>query len=123
MVSQEALLDAVQLQPVAVDTVTLPVAADAGTEALSGEIVNEHPGVWEIVIVWPATTALPERDGPVVAAATNVTVPAPVPLDRPWMVIHESFDVALHSHSGFEAMLTVTVPPPAPTEELAGWTL
>ena len=58
-----------------------------------------------------------------VAAATNVTVPAPVPLDRPWMLSHEAFDAALHSHSGFEAMLTVTVPPPAPTELVVGWTL
>jgi len=59
----------------------------------------------------------------VVAAAANVTVPAPVPLDRPWIVIHESLDVALHSHSGFDAMLTVTVPPLAPMEVLVGWTL
>lgn len=122
MVSHEVLLDAVQLQPALVVTATLPVAAAAGTEPLSGEIANEHPGVWEMVIVWPATTALPERDGPVVAAAANVTVPAPVPLDRPWMVIHESLDVALHSHSGFAAMLTVTVPPPAPTDVVVGCT-
>jgi hypothetical protein len=39
------------------------------------------------------------------------------------MVIQGSFDVALHSHSGFEAMLTVTVPPPAPTDVVVGWTL
>ena len=122
MVSHDALLDAVQLQPALVVTVTLPVAAAAGTEALSGEIANEHPGVWEMLIVWPATTALPERDGPVVAAAANVTLPAPVPLERPWMVIHESLDVALHSHSAFAAMLTVTVPPAAPTDVLVGCT-
>ena len=83
MVSHEALLDAVQLQPALVVTATLPVVAAAGTDAFSGEIANEHPGVWEMVIVWPATTALPDREGPVVAAAANVTVPLPVPLDRP----------------------------------------
>jgi hypothetical protein len=51
MVSQEALLEAVQAQPVPVETDTLPVVADAGAAALSGEIVDEHPDVWEIVIV------------------------------------------------------------------------
>ena len=51
MVSHEALLDAVQLHPVPAETETLPVAAAAGTVALSGEMVNEQPGVWEIVIV------------------------------------------------------------------------
>ena len=79
MVSQAALLDAVQLQPLPVDTDTLPAAADAATEALSGEIVNEHPGDWEIVTGWPATTALPERDGPVVAATVTNTEADPLP--------------------------------------------
>jgi hypothetical protein len=50
MVSHEALLDAVQPQPALVVTDTLPVAADAGTDALSGEIANEQPGVWEMVM-------------------------------------------------------------------------
>ena len=83
MVSHVALLDAVHPQPAPLVTATLPVAAADGTDTLSGEIANEHPGVWEMVIVWPATTALPERDGPVVAATANVTLPVPAPLARP----------------------------------------
>ena len=123
MVSHDELLDADQAQPEPAVTVILPVAAPEDTEAFSGEIAKVHPGVCEIVTVWPATTARPDRVGPVVAAAARVTVPEPVPLDRPWIVIHGSLDDALHSQSWFAEMLTTTVPPPAPTEVVVGWTV
>src|SRR5215207_5837313 len=38
------------------------------------------------------------------------------------MVSHKTLDVALHSHSASAVMLTVTVPPAAPTDVLVGCT-
>ena len=49
MVSHDALLDAVQAQPLPALTVTFPVDAAEDAVADSGVIENAHPGDWVIL--------------------------------------------------------------------------
>jgi len=65
---------------------------------------------------------LPVRAGPVVAAIVTVTVPVPLPDDRPCTAIQLSFDAADQSHSLLEATLNDRVPPDEPVWPLEGWT-
>jgi len=88
-----ALLVAVQAQPAAAVTVTVPLVA---TEVLSmtaeGRIVNEHgaPGC-VIVKVLPPMVIVPVRDAVLAFCVTlYVTVPLPVPLAPTPIVIHAS---------------------------------
>jgi hypothetical protein len=115
MVSHDALLDAVQPQPLPALTVTFPVDAAAEAVADSGVIENVHPGDCVIVIRCPAMVTLPERAGPVVAATITFTVPSPLPDVLPCSVIQLSFDTAVHSHSGLAVTLNGTVPPEEPS--------
>jgi hypothetical protein len=88
IVSQLALLFAVQAQPSPVltsnDADEPPAAADADVE----ESENEHPCPWLIVNVKPAIVSAPERPGPFVDATEKFTVPLPVPLPPDVIVIH-----------------------------------
>jgi len=70
IVTQEALLVAVQLHPVAVVTITVPLPPAAGSDWLVGEIVIEQAGAaWVTVNVLPPTVSVPVRGvGPVFAA-------------------------------------------------------
>ena len=54
---------------------------------------------------------VPVRAGPVVAAAANVTVPAPLPLAPDVMVIHGALLDAVQAHPAAALTLTVPVPP------------
>ncbi len=56
-VIQEALDDAVQLQPAIVETITDPVPPDALNDRLVGHIAKEHFGAAALAGVW---TTLPE---------------------------------------------------------------
>jgi hypothetical protein len=71
MVSHDALLVAVHAQPDPLVTVTVPVLAVAGAFWLADPIEYEHvaaPAACDTVNVWPATTTLPLRAAPVLAA-------------------------------------------------------
>jgi hypothetical protein len=71
-VIQPSLLTAVQLQPLAAVTVTVPVEAAARRSADVGEIVELHgPPAWVTVKVLPPMVSVPVRgDGMVLAATT-----------------------------------------------------
>ena len=73
--------------------------------------MNVHPWPWEIVTVLPATVIVPDRDGPVVGAAVKVTIPDPLPLEPPAIVIHESWLDAVHPQPATLLTSTVPVPP------------
>jgi hypothetical protein len=68
----EALLTAVQLQPVATVTAMLLDEAPAGADALVGEIEYvQGAAAWLIVNVWPPTVIEPDRALTLVFAATE----------------------------------------------------
>ena len=85
-------------------------AAD-GAVAVSGEIENAHPGDCVTATGWPAIVTVPERAGPVVEATTTLTVPFPLPDERPCSEIQPSFETADHSHSAFALTENRRVPP------------
>jgi hypothetical protein len=65
IVIHESLLVAVQAQPAAVVTATVPVAADAELKfAVVGEMLNVHGGTpgWVTVNVWPPIVIVPVRE-------------------------------------------------------------
>jgi hypothetical protein len=66
-----------------------------------------------MVTVWPAIVIVPDRDGPVVDAAVNVTVPDPLPLAPDAMAIHDALLVALHAHPDPAVTATLPLPPEA----------
>ena len=58
---------------------------------------------------------VPDRAAPPLVATLYATVPLPVP-DAPLvMVIHASFDVAVHEHAAPAVTPTLPVPPALPT--------
>jgi hypothetical protein len=71
IVTHAAPLDAVQLQPLDVVTVTVPLPPPAAKLWLVGEIVNvqDEPG-WVTVKVCPAMVSVPVRDVELVLAVT-----------------------------------------------------
>ena len=71
IVIQGALLVAVQAQPAAVVTPTLPVPPLPGTDALVGEMLNEQAAAWVTVKVLPATVIVPVRGVVPVLGATE----------------------------------------------------
>jgi hypothetical protein len=71
IVTHAALLDAVQLQPADVVTVTVPLPPAAANAWLVGEIVNTHDVEgWVTVNVFPAIVIVPVRDVVPVFGAT-----------------------------------------------------
>lgn len=74
MVIQFTLLVAVQEQPLAVATATVPWAPPAGTDTLAGAIEYEQAGAppaWVRVNVWPAMVSVPVREEVPVLVATE----------------------------------------------------
>ena len=120
IVSHDALLDAVQAQPAPVVTATRPVPPAAGWDADSGEIVKTQPGDWVIVTRCPATVAVPLRVGPDVAATSHVMVPLPLPDEAPCGTIQDTSDVEVQGQPLPVVTVTVTGPPSAPIEGVAG---
>ena len=117
-----SLLRACQAQPVAADTVTVPVPPPAAALADAGEIVGVHGApAWVSVNVLPPIVIVPVRGVVVVfAAAVYETEPLPVPLDPALMVIHESVSVAVQSQPPAAVTATVPVPPEEATLAAAG---
>jgi hypothetical protein len=120
MVIQEALLAAVHAQLAPAVTETVPSPPEAGTDRVSGDIANVQPCPCTTVTFWPAMVIVPDRDGPVVDAAVNVTVPDPLPLAPDATVIHDALLVALHAQPAPAVTETVPLPPEAGTVCVSG---
>ncbi len=71
MVIQAALLVAVHAQPLAINTVALPLPDVDATVCASGDTVAVHVPACVIVTVWPATVRVLVRDVVPVFAATE----------------------------------------------------
>jgi hypothetical protein len=117
-VSQSALLDAaVHAQPGVVVIVTEPVPPGSANDWLVGAIEKLHGaggGSCVTVMVWPAIVSVPLRLAPVeFAAAVKLTLPPPVPLVGPVIVIQLAFDAAVHAHPGVVAIVADPDPPAA----------
>jgi hypothetical protein len=99
-VSQEAVVVAVQAQPVGVVTAdVLPVEAVAASENDAGDTAYVHVApAWETVMVWPPTVTVAERaleDGFAWALKTTFPLPEPVAVVS---VSQEAVVVAVQEH-------------------------
>ncbi|MFN7919502.1 MAG: hypothetical protein U0Q16_05360 [Bryobacteraceae bacterium] len=114
-VIHEALLVADHPHPAAADTFTDPDPPAAGTLADPALNEYEHPEPSFTVNVCPAIVIVPDREGPALPAALNVTVPAPEPLAPPVTEIQASLLAADHPHPAPADTFTDPVPPAAGT--------
>ena len=120
MVIQGVLLLAVHAQPAAAVTVTLPLVLVCGADTLCGEIVVVHvTPAWVTVTGWPAIVNVPVRGvlAPL-AAIDSDTVPVPLPVAPPVIVIQGSALVAVHEQPPTEVTVMVPGEAPAATERL-----
>jgi hypothetical protein len=113
IVSQAALLAAVQAHPAGIVTANEPLLPSATALSETGAIVAvQLTPACVTVKVWPAIVIVPVRDVVAVVAATlNVTVPAPLPLAPPVMVIHAALLTAVHAHPIVAVTAALPVPP------------
>ena len=117
----ESLLDADHVHALLVDTVTVPVPADASTFWLPGEIEYEHDSAaCETVNVSPATVRVPVREPPTFGSTRYPTLPFPVPDAPELIVIQEALLDAVHAHALVVDTSTFPVPPGAETLSLRG---
>src|SRR5690242_14224121 len=117
MVIHELLLTAVQAQPVATATVTVPVAADAAVRVRDvGEIVGEHdsPDCVTVNVAAPTVRVPVRLVAPVFDATVNETVLAPVAADPAVTVIHAALLAAVHAQPTEAVALVLPEPPLAP---------
>ena len=133
IVSHDALLLAVQMQPLSVETSTSPVRALSSTFLLRGEIEYEHEtaggdggvgdgGVGGLLLAAcvtvngrPAIVSVPVRAAPVLEATLNATEPLPVPVAPDVTVIHEALLLAVHWQVlAAETVTGVPAPPAVP---------
>jgi hypothetical protein len=115
MVIHEAPLDALHAHPAPVVTVTLPLPPPEGIVWVSGAIAYVQPWPCTTVTVCPPMVREPVRAGPLAAATAKLTVPPPLPLAAPVMVIHGTLLAAVHAHPLAVFTVTVRVPPLAST--------
>lgn len=109
----DALLDAVHAQPAATVTATDVVAPPAPALYESGAIEYEHPADCVTVKVWPAAVMVPEREGPVFAAAEYRTVPLPLPVAPPVTLSQDALLEADHPQPSAVRTSNDPFPPPA----------
>jgi hypothetical protein len=126
MLSHDALLLAVQLQPLVVEIVTgLPGPAAAAADWLVGviEYAQAVPpaAAWLTVNVCPAMVRVPERAAPLFAATLNPTEPSPLPLAPDVTLIHVALLVAVHVQPlAPETFTGLPAPAVAATDSLVG---
>ena len=114
IVTHDVAVVAVQPQPVVVVTVTVPLPPAAGSDWLTGEIVNEQDAACVTVNVEPAIVSVPTRVVAAVFAATlNVTVPLPEPAAPVLTVIHVTLLAAVQAHPAPAVTVLLPVPPDA----------
>jgi len=114
-VIHDTVLEALQLQPGAAVTVTVPVPPAPGIECARGSTSNEQPGDCLTVNVRPAMTSVPVLAGPSVGATRIRTGPGPLPDAPSVTVIHGALDSAVQGQPGDVATLTVVSAPDADT--------
>ena len=123
IVSQLALLTAVQAHPAPTVTLVCPEPLAAPTVALVGESVTEQTTpAWVTVKIWPPIVSAPERDCvDVFAAAAKFTVAVLLPLAAPLTVSHPpALLVAVHAQPVGVVIVVDPTPPPATTCWLVG---
>jgi hypothetical protein len=98
-----------------VRTSKVPFPPPGGADPEEAESVKVQPCPWLTVNVRPAIVSVPERPGPVVAAALNVSVPFPVALAADVIVSHAALLVAVQPQPAPAPTATEPVPPPAAT--------
>ena len=114
-VIHNALLVAVQLQPVAAITVLLPLPDPPEKDWVVGEIDGEQDAAaWVTVNVAPAMVSVPVRlDATVFAVTLNPTVPLPEPVAPLVTVIHAALLAAVHEQPVATVTALLPVPPDA----------
>jgi len=122
-VTQLALLVAVQVQPAREVRLTVPLPPPAATVwADDPRLYGQDAESCETVTVCPATVTVPVRGvATALAGRVRLTVAAPLPLAGE-TVIQLTLLVAVHVQPASALMLTVVVPPAAPTDRVAGET-
>jgi len=122
MVTHDAPLVAVHVQPAVVATVTVPVPPLGASDWLVGEIANaQGTAACVMVKVEPAIVSVPARlVVPVWAATLNATVPDPVPAAPAVTVIHAALLTAVHTHPAPALTVVLPGPPAAGIDRLAG---
>ena len=119
----DASLRADHVQPPVVASAIVPVPPLAGTLWLVGVIEVVHPSPCVMVTTRPATRSVPLRVGPVVARASYLTGPLPVPCDPSTIASQSTSLRAFHVHCGLLAVTAIVRRPPSPvTESLRGST-
>ncbi len=118
IVTHDTGLEAVHAQPAATVTVTVPDPPLDATDWLVGEIVGVHVDAGCVTVnVLPPMVSVPVRAvDPPLAAALNVTVPAPEPDAPPVTVSHASLLIAAHAHDAEVVTVIEPVPPVAATD-------
>lgn len=110
----DVLVDDVHVQPVCVVTVTVPAPPGAVGVTESGLTTKVQAAGSVTVKFLPAIVSVAERvDALVFAAALNLTVPLPVPLDPLTTVAHPAPLVAVHPQPAVVVTATVPEPPAA----------
>jgi hypothetical protein len=117
IVSQPALLVAVHVQPLVLDTLTEPFPPAADTFCPDADREYEQPFPCCTVNVWPPAVIAALRAGPPFAATVKRTVPLPEPLAPDVRLIQGTADAAVHAQP--LAAWTLNVPWPPPSSMLA----
>ena len=114
-----ALLAAVHAQPVATDTLLLPLPPAAVKDCVVGEIDGVHGAAACVTVnVAPAIVSVPVRlEATVFAATLNPTVPLPDPVAPLVTVIHAALLAAVHA----QPAPAVTVLLPVPADAVNDW--
>ena len=105
-------------------TAIVPLLAEAGSDALVGEMAYPHPANCVTVTAWPATVSTPERGDCVgFGSAEYVTVPEPVPL-APFVIVNHDTELdAVQAQPACVVTFTVAVAPAPATDGAVGDTV
>jgi hypothetical protein len=121
MLSHAASAFAVHAHPAVVVTLNDPWPPPDGTVWLAGASENVQPPACTTVKVSVSILTVPRRSAPVFGATAICTVPLPLPLDEPEMLIHDgSWLLAFHEQPALVVIATGVVSPPLATFLLVG---
>ena len=118
-----ALLVAVQLHPPDDDTETVPGPPAAGIVVDGAPSVMVQPESWLIVTVRPATSSVPLRAGPELAAVVTSMLPLPLPAGAETIVIHPAPLDAFQAHDAAPLTSMRADPPAAGAPIVSGETV
>jgi hypothetical protein len=118
-----ALLVAVHGHPPADDTDTVPGPPAAGIVVDGVANVMVQPESWLIVTVRPATSSVPLRAGPGLAAVVTSMPPLPLPAGADTIVIHPAALDAVQAHDGAPLTSMRAEPPVAGAPIVSGDTV